>query len=73
MLVSEGTFKESWPTTKLSHTGIKLHSYSGESVPVVGTADVTVKYTVWRPSALISSGRRGPKPIRQTLALAQLA
>ena len=44
MLVSEGTFKESWPTTKLTHTGIKLHSYSGESVPVVGTADVTVKY-----------------------------
>ena len=43
-LVSEGTFKESWPTTKLTHTGIKLHSYSGESVPVVGTADVRVKY-----------------------------
>ena len=28
----------------LSHTGVKLHSYSGESVPLVGTAQVTVKY-----------------------------
>lgn len=43
-LVSERTFRECWPTLKLAHTGVKLHSYSGESVPVVGTADVTVKY-----------------------------
>ena len=43
-LVSERTFQENWPTLNLSHTGIKLHSYSGESIPVVGTADVTVKY-----------------------------
>ena len=43
-LVSERTFRESWPTLKLSHTGVKLHSYSGESVPVVSTADVTVNY-----------------------------
>ena len=43
-LVSERTLRENWPTVNLSHTGIKLHSYSGESVPVVGTADVSVKY-----------------------------
>lgn len=43
-LVSECTFRDFWPTLKLSHTGVKLHSYSGEPVSVVGTANVTVKY-----------------------------
>ena len=43
-LVSERTFQEYWPSMALSPTGVKLHSYSGESVPVVGTAQVNVKY-----------------------------
>ena len=38
MLMSEHTFRENWPTLNLSHTGIKLHSYSGDTVYV------TVKY-----------------------------
>ena len=43
-LVSERTFRDYWPTLNLSHTRVKLYSYSGESVPVVGTVEVTVKY-----------------------------
>ena len=45
-LVSEHTFRDSWQTLKLSHTGVKLRSYSGETVPVVGTTGVTVKYRI---------------------------
>ena len=28
----------------MSTTGVTLHSYSGESIPIVGTVDICVKY-----------------------------
>ena len=43
-LVSERTFHNYWPNIALLHIGVKFHSYSGECVPVVGTAQVKVKY-----------------------------
>ncbi len=43
-LVSERTFRDFWPELTLSPSGITLHSYSGESIPVVGTVEVRVKY-----------------------------
>ena len=44
MLVSESTFRDCWPELNLSHSGITLHSYSGESIPLLGTVDVLAKY-----------------------------
>jgi len=43
MLVSECTFRDHFPELNLSPSGITLHSYSGESIPVIGTVDVLVK------------------------------
>ena len=43
-LISECTLREHWPDLKLSPSRITLHSYSGESIPVLGTVDVVVKY-----------------------------
>ena len=44
-LVSECTLCDSWPYLKLSPSRITLHSYSGESIPVLGTVDVIVEYS----------------------------
>ena len=43
-LISERTLQQHWPDLKLSPSQITLHSYSGESIPVLGTVDVVVKY-----------------------------
>ena len=43
-LVSEQTFHSHWPDTRLAESRIKLSSYGGESIPVLGTIDVLVKY-----------------------------
>ena len=42
-LVSEQEFRDTWPEREVSTTDITLHSYSGESIPIVGTVDVCVK------------------------------
>ena len=43
-LVSERTFRDHWPQSKLAPSRITLRSYSGESIPVVGSVDVIVEY-----------------------------
>ena len=42
--MSEQTFHNQWPIATLATSTITLHSYSGESIPVLGTVDVRVKY-----------------------------
>ena len=43
-LMYESTFKELWPDRSLSPSQVRLCSYSGESIPVLGSVDVTVTY-----------------------------
>lgn len=43
-LVSERTLQESWPELTPLPSRVTLHSYSGESIPVLGTIDVVVQY-----------------------------
>ena len=43
-LMSENTFKELWPDRSLSPSQVRLCSYLGESIPVLGSVDVTVTY-----------------------------
>ena len=43
-LMAEATFKETWPGRQLSPTQVRLHTYSGNSLPVLGSLDVVVKY-----------------------------
>lgn len=43
-LVSERTLHDLWPDICVTPSKVKLHSYSGESIPVLGTVDVLVKY-----------------------------
>ena len=43
-LVSEQTFQSHWPDATLVESRITLSSYGGESIPVLGTIDVLVKY-----------------------------
>ena len=43
-LVSETTYKESWPDRTLQQSSKKLYSYSGEAIPVLGSFDVCVAY-----------------------------
>ena len=43
-LVSEATFSELWPTRTLSHSNVKLCSYSGEPIPVLGCLNVSISY-----------------------------
>ncbi len=43
-LMSEQIFRNQWPTATLATSTVTLHSYSGESIPVLGTVDVLVKY-----------------------------
>ena len=43
-LMSENTFKELWPDRSLSPSQVRLCSYSGESIPVLGSVSVTVTY-----------------------------
>ena len=43
-LMSETTFREHWPQRSLSSTQVRLCSYSGEAIPVLGSVDVNVTY-----------------------------
>lgn len=44
MIVSECTLHEQWPKLTVLPSRVKLHSYSGETIPVSGTVDLVVKY-----------------------------
>ena len=43
-LMSETTFRELWPQRKLTSSEVRLSSCSGESIPVVGSVQVKVRY-----------------------------
>ena len=43
-LVSECTLHGFWLDVHVTSSKVKLHLYSGESMPVLGTVDVLVKY-----------------------------
>ena len=43
-LISEETDKELWPDCQLSATHVRLKTYSGEAIPVLGSREVEVKY-----------------------------
>ena len=43
-LMSESTFRELWPERNLSPSQVRLCSYSGEPISVLGSVDVTVTY-----------------------------
>ena len=43
-LMSETTFREYWPQRELVPSEVRLSSYSGESIPVLGSVDVKVTY-----------------------------
>uniref|UniRef100_A0A3B3B4L9 Gypsy retrotransposon integrase-like protein 1 n=1 Tax=Oryzias melastigma TaxID=30732 RepID=A0A3B3B4L9_ORYME len=46
-VMSKGTFKETWKSTKhpsLKHAKIKMETYTGDSVEVIGTTRVKVQY-----------------------------
>jgi len=43
-LISAKTFHQSFPGTKLQPTTTQLHSYSGESISVIGQMEVEVHY-----------------------------
>ena len=45
-ILSERTICEQWPELTVLPSQVKLHSYSGEAIPVLGTVDVVVKYMV---------------------------
>lgn len=41
-LMSEVSFRQLWPSHKLSKAGLRLCTYSGEPIPVLGTLTVNV-------------------------------
>ena len=43
-LMSETTLREHWPQRTLSSSEVRLSSYSGESIPLLGSVDVKVTY-----------------------------
>ena len=43
-LMSETTQRNLFPNTELQQTAVKLHTYTAESLSVVGTMEVKVKY-----------------------------
>jgi len=43
-LVSEYTFKNKWPDTPLQTSSIKLHTYTNESLQVLGQIEAKVEY-----------------------------
>ena len=43
-LMSEVTFKELWADRSVDPSTVRLCSYSGEAIPVVGKAEVTISY-----------------------------
>ena len=43
-LVSEHTFKSKWPDTPLQVSDVKLHTYSNESLQVLGQIEAKIQY-----------------------------
>ena len=43
-LETEKIFRENWPDLEVSQSETTLHSYSGESIPMIGLIRVSVKY-----------------------------
>ena len=43
-IISERTLQEQWPNLQLTPSEVKIRSYSGECIPVVGTVDVVVTH-----------------------------
>ena len=43
-LVPEASYKEFWPDKALESSSSKLCSYSGDSIPVLGSLDVSIQY-----------------------------
>ncbi len=43
-LLSEKSFRELWPEGELSPSNVRLKSYTGESITVLGCKEVQVKY-----------------------------
>ena len=41
-IVSKRTTREQWPKLTVLSSRVKLHSYSGEAIPVLGTVDVVL-------------------------------
>lgn len=58
--LSEATFKSYWPELNLSPSGVTLHSYSSEPIPVIGTVDVGVKYGAILPLLVVKGERPSP-------------
>ena len=44
-LMSEVTFKQLWAARSVDPSTVQLCSYSGETIPVVGKAEVTISYS----------------------------
>ena len=57
-LMSEVSFRQLWPSRKLSKAGLRLCTYSGEPIPVLGTLTVNVKYKeqVYKEPLLVVKG-----------------
>ena len=60
-LMSEATQKKLFPNTQFQKTSVKLHTYTAESLSVVGTLDVQVRYAnyVGKHTLFVVSGN-GP-------------
>ena len=61
-LISQNTFKRLFPGTELQQSSTKLHSYSGESISVLGQLQIDVSYDgqcVELPLLVVSG--KGPK------------
>ena len=43
-IVSEDTFKQLWPDKSVQHSQIKLKTYTGEALEVVGSVEMKVRY-----------------------------
>ena len=43
-LISDATFKEFWPDRRLEKSDVRLCTYSGEPIEVLGSLTITVKY-----------------------------
>ena len=60
-LVSEETFQRKWSNVTLQTSMVRLHTYSGEPLPVVGQAEVQVQYGEQELKLpLIVVGGKGP-------------
>ena len=65
-IVSKCTLRKQWPELTVLPSRITLHSYLGESIPVLGTVDVVVKYGDQTVTLPLLGG--GTKPLGQKLA-----